>query len=223
MKKVFGLVLLVALLVVHPLKGFPQNETSEAVEALAPSPLLKNVIYVRLKSQFNGIDYYKGVKNPRDIEIKEYNLDRVEIRLKEDTIPLDKDTVRALYSRSLELLKKAGLRVLNIHQQDKKQTTLVPTLSLDIDAIATSDSNFVVLVDLSLSKWISTWAGTENLQAQVIVWRHKVLLTAKQDVLVGSLEEATDEVLNEFLAQIALANPTPRTPETEEKSENKEG
>ena len=213
MKNLVALTILlsISMVITLPLNG-QETTTTEAVEVVVTvSPLLKNIIYVRVMSSYNGIDYYTGVLNPRDTEIKEYNLESVVIRLKEDTIPISKENVKSLYVRTRERLKKPGLRVLDIQQQDKKQATLVPTLNLAVDAIATSESNYVVLVNLSLTKWISTWAGTENIQAPVIVWWHKVLLTADGELLVNSLEEAADEVLDEFLNQLAVANPKPET------------
>jgi len=138
------LLLLVFLTLGLTTPGTPQQKNTKAARTVAdndnkdiesvplPDPLLVNVNYIRLRCVFNGVAFYKGFTHPRDMEIREFNLDAVFTRMAEDEIPYGKDDIRAVYARVEALLKKSEIRLLDIFpKQEDLNATIIPSLDID--------------------------------------------------------------------------------------------
>lgn len=167
--------------------------------------LLEDINYVRIQCRFNGVPYYKGYRDLKTREMQEFNADAVETALKEAGIPIAKKKFRAMYDRMESLLKTGGFRILEIRQDD---STIIPTIGLNLEATAVTNGRklYVVFVYVTVSKWISTWVGTRNIQSPVIAWwRHKII-AARPGELDKSIGAAVEELLETFLAQWQEAN-----------------
>jgi hypothetical protein len=220
MKKIIALIILLFVLI--PAGLIAQDQAAAPTEETAtplppPNPLLKGMNFVRVKSQFNGFLYFKGYRQPKETEIKEFNLAQAETGVKDAGIPITKDDIRAFYSRLGDLLQKGGLRVVYLHPTDKKESTVVPEVTLHVEVTNATEKLHIVLVYLTVSKWMSDWSGTQDLHAPVIIWWQKTLFTAGKDsnTLIQEINTAIDEVTQPLLTEAARAN-APGTPKTEE-------
>ncbi len=197
---------------------------SEKVEAIGFQPLLQGVNYVRVRCQFNGTLYYQGYHNPRDVKKQEFNLKTVEKQFKEAAIPLAKNHVQELYGRVETELKNNGLRILDIQTTDEKDATVIPYITLVIDILTVSKESYFLAIDLTVTKWMSTWSGETSVQAPVIVWWQKKIATATATDLIGTLDKTAQTMLENLTTQLTYANaktgdtvkPTPQS-----KPENK--
>lgn len=167
--------------------------------------LLEGINYVRIQCQFNGVPYYKGYQDLKIQEMQEFNADAVETTLKEAGIPIAKKKFQAMYDRMESLLKTGGFRILEIRQDD---TTIIPTISLNLEAKAVTNGRklYVVFVYVTVSKWISTWVGTRNIQSPVIAWWKHKIMAVRPGELDKSIDAAVKELLETFLAQWQEAN-----------------
>ncbi len=218
MKKIFALILavLVMSLFPPPSSALGQDGTTEAGEEnseppviIEPNPLLKDVNYVRLQCKFNGMTYYKGFRKPQDAEMIEFNLDEAETALKDAAIPITKDDIRALYQRAESQLKKAGVRLLDIRPRNSKRSSVVPAVDLNVDIQPAAEESYVVLVYLTVSKWMSAWSVSGNVQAPVIVWWQKKALLVPTAELSAKISETAMQLAEVFQAHLAAANPPP--------------
>lgn len=166
---------------------------------------LKGINYVRIQCQFNNVPYYKGYQDLKTQEMQEFNVDAVETKLKEDGIPIAKKKFQAIYNRMESKLKTGGFRILEIRQDD---STIIPTISLNLEATAVTNDGkmYVVFLYVTVSKWISTWVGTRNIQSPVIAWWKHKIITASPGELDKSIDAAVKELLETFLAQWQEAN-----------------
>jgi hypothetical protein len=167
--------------------------------------LLEGINYVRIRCQFNGVPYYKGYKDLKTREKQEFNADAVETTLKETGIPISKKKFQAMYDRMESLLKTGGFRILKIGQDD---STIIPTISLNLEAKAVTNGRklYVVFLVVTVSKWVSTWVGTENVQSPMIAWWKHKIMAVKPGELDKSIDAAVEELLETFLAQWQEAN-----------------
>jgi hypothetical protein len=167
--------------------------------------LLEGINYVRIRCQFNGVSYYKGYKDLKAKEIEEFNADAVEATLKEAGIPITKKKFRAMYDRMESMLKTGGFRILEIRQDD---STIIPFISLNLEATSVTNGGelYVVFVYVTVSKWISTWVGTRNIQSPVIAWWKYKIMAVRPKELDKSIDAAVKELLETFLAQWQEAN-----------------
>jgi hypothetical protein len=177
---------------------------------------LKGLNYARVQCEFNGVIFYKGYKSPKDRKIKEFNLEKAEAKLTEAGIPIDKDQIRAVYNQMETLLKKAGIRAVEIRTgDDKSKSTILPTVSINIEVMKASKKMYFCLVSITVSKWISAWDETGNIDTPMIAWWQKKMLAAAPDELNTSIEKAVKELIDDFSLQLEQANP-----EEEEKTED---
>jgi hypothetical protein len=167
--------------------------------------LLEGINYVRIRCRFNGATYYKGYKDLKGREIQEFNAEAVETALKESGIPISKEKFRALYDRMESLLKTGGVRIVAIRQDD---STIIPFISLSLEAKAVGSDRelVVVLLTVTVSRWISTWVGTRNIQSPMIAWWKHKIMAVKPEELDKSIDTAAGELLATFLAQWQEAN-----------------
>ncbi|MCP5051680.1 MAG: hypothetical protein GY940_31220 [bacterium] len=193
----------------------PEAETTPVIE---PNPLLKGIGYVRVRCKFNGTAYFQGFRHPRDEKKIEFNLTEVETQLKDAGIPMDKTHIRALYDHTESLLKKAGVRPLEIRPASRGHASLVPYVNLNVDVEVATEESYIVLVYLTVSKWMSAWSGERSVQAPVIVWWQKKVLVVPPSELTSKLDEAAIQLADEFQAHFAVSNPPPPGQETTEKN-----
>ena len=176
---------------------------------------LKGLNYARVQCEFNGVTFYKGYKSPKEQKVEEFNLEKAEAKLTEAGIPIDKDHIRAVYNQMETLFRKAGIRIVEIRTgDDKAKSTILPTVSINVEVMAASKKMYFCLVYITVSKWISAWVGTENINTPMIAWWQKKMLVAAPDKLNTSIEKAVKKLIDEFTLQLKQANP-----EEEEKTE----
>jgi hypothetical protein len=168
---------------------------------------LKGLNYARVQCEFNGVIFYKGYKSPKDQKIKEFNLEKAKAALTGAGIPMDKDQIRAVYNQMETQLKKAGIRVVEIRTgDDNAKSTILPTVSINIEVMKASKKMYFCLVSITVSKWISTWVETGNIDTPMIAWWQKKMLTAAPDELNTSIEKAVKELIDDFTLQLKQAN-----------------
>lgn len=179
-----------------------------------PNPMLKGVNYIRVQSVFNGSPYFKGYRHPTETDIKEYHLLQTETILKDMGAGLKKEDIRSIYTFLEDQLKKGSVRSVDLHPIDEKEPTVVPVLTLDIDLTVNTEQIRVVLVTLSVSRWMSDWSGTESLQVPAIIWTERNLFTVSKSAatLVQEINSATNTLTQKLLSDISRAN----LPEPEE-------
>jgi len=203
MRKTTGLILLFGVLIMSPLLP---------AAAELDNKNLKGVNYVRIKCQFNGVPFYKGYKSPLAEKAEEFNAEEAESQLKQAGIPMSKDNIRAIYEIMESSLKKAGIRILEIkNNADQKGTTIIPTLSINVDVMGASKELYFTLVQLTVSKWISTWLGAENISTRVISWWQKEMLASGPKELNETIEKAVKLLIDDFISQLKAANEGQKT------------
>jgi hypothetical protein len=168
---------------------------------------LKGLKYLRIQCEFNGIPYFKGYKCPKDREVVEYNAREAEDHLHEAGVPLSKDKIRAVYNRLESRLSQAGVQIVKIKNQDEKgDSTILPTVSINVEVLPVTEEQYVTLVYLTVSKWMSTWSGTENINTPVITWWQKTILVSSGEELNRSVEKAANALIADFLAALKAEN-----------------
>jgi hypothetical protein len=106
------------------------------------------------------------------------------------------------------LLKEAGIGIVEIRTSDiKAGSTILPTVSIHVEVMKTSKKMYFCLVSITVSKWISTWVGTENINTPMIAWWQKKMLVMEPDELNTSIEKAVKELIDDFTLQLKEANP----------------
>ncbi|MGD2092588.1 MAG: hypothetical protein PVH61_40855 [Candidatus Aminicenantes bacterium] len=169
---------------------------------------LKDLNYARIQCEYNGIPFYKGYKGLKEQNLVEFNLEKAETKLSDAGIPIDKDHIRAIYTQMETLLKEAGIRIVEIRTNDETAgSTILPTVSIHVEVMAASKKMYFALVYITVSRWISTWVGTENINTPMIAWWQKKMLVIAPDELNTSIEKATKELINDFTQQLKKANP----------------
>jgi hypothetical protein len=169
---------------------------------------LKGLNYARIQCEFNNVPFYKGYKSPKEQKLEEFNLEMAETKLREAGIPIGKDHIRAVYNQMETLLKKAGIRIVDIRTSDEKGgSTILPTVSISVEVMAASKKTYFTLVYITVSKWISTWVGTENIHTPMIAWWQKKMLVTAPGELNTSIEKAVKKLIDEFTLQLKQANP----------------
>ncbi|UCH93527.1 MAG: hypothetical protein JSV88_25090 [Candidatus Aminicenantes bacterium] len=191
------------------------------VGALEPdNKNLEGMKFARIQCEFNGVPFYKGYKSPKDQETEEFNLEEVETKLSKAGIPITKDNIRAVYDRMEAQLKKAGIQVVGIRtSNDKGGSTILPTVSVNVEVMEASKKLYFTLVSLTVSKWMSTWSGTQNIRTTVITWWQKKMLAAGPKELNQSIEKVVKELIDDFILQWKEANS--KEEETEKEQENR--
>jgi hypothetical protein len=168
---------------------------------------LKGLNYVRIQCEFNGVPYYKGYKSPKDQDLEEFNAEEVEARLKETGIPLTRAYVRAVYDRMEARLSDAGVQIVEIRSRDEKNdSTILPTITIAVEVLDVSKERYFVLIYLTVSRWISTWSGTQNINTPVITWWQKSMLAAAAEELNKSIEKAVKTLTDDFLVKLKREN-----------------
>jgi hypothetical protein len=168
---------------------------------------LKGLNYVRIQCEFNGVPYYKGYKSPKDQDLEEFNAEEVEARLKETGIPLTRAYARAVYDRMEARLSDAGVQIVEIRSRDEKNdSTILPTITIAVEVLDVSKERYFVLIYLTVSRWISTWSGTQNINTPVITWWQKSMLAAAAEELNKSIEKAVKTLTDDFLVKLKREN-----------------
>lgn len=176
---------------------------------------LKGLNYARVQCEYNGVPFYRGYKSPKEKKLEEFNLEKAEAALNKAGIPIDKDYIRTLYNQMETLLKSAGIRIVEIRTSDQKsETTILPTVSINVEVMEASQKMYFCLVSITVTKWISSWVSTENINTPMIAWWQKKMLVTAPDELNNSIEKAVKELIADFTRQLKEANP-------EEKKEKK--
>lgn len=169
---------------------------------------LKGLNYARVQCEYNSVPFYKGYKSPKEQKVEEFNLEKAEAVLKKAGIPIDKDHIRAIYNQMETLLKEAGIRIVDIRTSDEKSgSTILPSVSIHVEVMKASQKMYFCLVSITVSKWISTWVGTENINTPMIAWWQKKMLVTAPDELNNSIEKAVKELIDDFTRQLKQANP----------------
>ena len=169
---------------------------------------LKGLKYARIQCEFTGVPFYKGYKSPKEENMEEFNLEEAVSGLKQAGIPIGKDNIRALYDQLESMLKKTGLRIVTVkNSSDMDDSSILPTISIGVEVITAPKSLYFVRVDLTVSQWMSTWVGTENLHAPVITWWQEKMLAAEPKELNKLIETAARELCDEFTLQWLSVNP----------------
>ena len=168
---------------------------------------LKGLSYVRIQCEFNGVPFYRGYKSPKDQEVEEFNAEEAEAKLKEAGIPLTITNIRAVYDRLETRLTDAEVQIVGIRSRDEKNNvTILPTVSIEVEVLDVSKKRYFILVSLTVSKWMSTWSGTQNLHTQVITWWQKNMLAAAAEELDKSVEKAVNALIDDFLVKLKGEN-----------------
>jgi hypothetical protein len=169
---------------------------------------LKGLNYARIQCEYNGAPFFKGYKSPKEQKLEEFNLEMAETKLSEAGIPISKGHIRAVYNQMETLLKNAGIRIVEIRTSDEKSgSTILPTVSINVEVMEASKKMYFCLVYITVSKWISTWVGTENIHNPMIAWWQKKMLVVAPDELNTSIEKAVKELMDDFTVQLRQANP----------------
>ena len=169
---------------------------------------LKGLNYARIQCEYNGVPFYKGYKSPKEQKVEEFNLEKAKTKLSKAGIPIGKDHIRAVYNQMETLLINAGIRIVEIRTSDEKSgSTILPTVSINVEVMAASPKMYFCLVYLTVSRWISTWVGTENIQTPMIAWWKKKMVAAAPGELNNSIEKAVKELIDNFTLQLEEANP----------------
>jgi ABC-type transport system substrate-binding protein len=164
--------------------------------------------YARVQCEYNGVPFYKGYKSPKEQKLEEFNLEKAETALNKAGIPIDKDHIRAVYNQMETMLKNAGIRIVEIRTSDEKAgSTILPTISINVEVIEASKKMYFCLVSITVSKWISAWVGTENINTPMIAWWQKKMLVTAPDELNTSIEKAVKELIDDFTLNLKEANP----------------
>jgi hypothetical protein len=200
---------------------------------------LKGITYARTRCEWNGVSFYRGYTDPLAEKAREFNLDEAENALKEAQIPLDKKNILAVHAAVEAQLKVGGIRIVEIKQSDNEENssaTVLPTIELHFNITPLPGETgeeaaeeekephaFIASIDLTVSRSVSAWYGAENVQAPMIAWWQKKMLTIKADELNESLDGVVKELLEEFLARWREADTPPETesPANEEKTDEK--
>ena len=177
---------------------------------------LKGLNYARIQCEFNNVPFYKGYKSPKEQKLEEFNLEMAETKLSQAGIPITKNNIRAIYNQMEALLEEAGIRIVEIRTSaEKSGSTILPTVSINVEVKKASKKMYFTLVYITVSKWISTWSGTKNIRTPMIAWWQKKMLVMAPDELNNSIEKAVKELIDDFILQLKEANP-----EEEEKTED---
>jgi ABC-type transport system substrate-binding protein len=169
---------------------------------------LEGLNYARVQCEYNGVPFYKGYKSPKEQKLEEFNLEKAETALNKSGIPIDKDHIRAVYNQMETMLKNAGIRIVEIRTSDEKAgSTILPTISINVEVIEASKKMYFCLVSITVSKWISAWVGTENINTPMIAWWQKKMLVTAPDELNTSIEKAVKELIDDFTLNLKEANP----------------
>jgi ABC-type transport system substrate-binding protein len=169
---------------------------------------LEGLNYARVQCEYNGVPFYKGYKSPKEQKLEEFNLEKAETALNKAGIPIDKDHIRAVYNQIETMLKNAGIRIVEKRTSDEKAgSTILPTISINVEVIEASKKMYFCLVSITVSKWISTWVGTENINTPMIAWWQKKMLVTAPDELNTSIEKAVKELIDDFTLNLKEANP----------------
>lgn len=193
-------------------------------EELPVNPHLKNVNYVRIQCLINDIAVYKAYPSPRVAEKKEYNFKKAAEQFKDTSIPFTQENIQALYMFLEERLQRGGVRILDVKKpklEAQGYPTIIPVVSLDVELQEVTSEYNVMLVSLTISKWLSTWSGSEQVKGPVIVWIKKRMVVIDNDEFSPKLKETVEPLVAEFLAHLAVANPP--EPATETETGNKPG
>jgi len=179
---------------------------------------LKGLNYIKIQCEFNGLSYFKGIKSTRADEEVEFNLSKLEKMIDDSGFPLTKKLFPTIYKQMETKLKKGGLTVAGIRSKEEKQTpTILPTISINIEVRELSEDSFAALVYLTVSKWMSTWVGSENINQPVIIWWQKQFLARSGEELNSAIEKTANDLIDQLLIQLKNANQE----EIEEKNSEK--
>jgi hypothetical protein len=202
----------------------------EKAESIELQPLLKGMTFVRIRCQFNNVLYYQGYRNPRETKKEEFNLNKITNLFKEASIPITKNHIQKLYGRLETELKDNGVRIVDIQTTKESDSTVIPTITLVIDILATTPESYFIALDLTATQWMSYWANEESIQAPAIVWWQKKMATATTKDLIDTLNKSASALLENFTTQLTYANaktaeeakptaePTPQKKETQKTS-----
>lgn len=180
---------------------------------------LKGVNYVRVQCSFNGIPYYTGFKGLDTEKEEDVNVERIESLYKDEKIPIARKNFRALYKLLESTLKTEKFRILEIRVrpgQDLEESdaasgtgsTIIPTVSLDVEVFPFFNGHemYVGVISVTVAKWMSSWAGTENIQTHMIAWWHKSVISVGPEELNDAITKAAGVLIENFIARWKAAN-----------------
>jgi hypothetical protein len=185
---------------------------------------LSGITNVRIQCQFNGIPYFKGFKNVQALKTEEYNMKEIETKLKDDGVPITNENIRAIYSKMESSLIKEGVRILEIRPDSSEGapgSTIIPSVSVNVDVIKGPQESYFVLVWIEVEKWMSFWVGDKNILSPMIIWRQKKMLSVDSKGLYKSIDSASNELTGLFLSQLKSANAPVEEKKVEKKEEKK--
>jgi len=187
--------------------------------------MLTGMNYARIQCQMFGIPYYKALKTIESSQTEEFNVRQIESKLRENLSPIKTDNIRAIYSKLETLCTRQGILVPDIRPEDsqeKNSPSIVPTININFDSILTTNDNYVISITVTVEKWISTWDGSKNIKAPVIIWWQNKLVSTTSKDLFKSIDTQSDSLLLNLFAQIKNVNPPPETKtDTTAKAETK--
>lgn len=205
----------ISLLVFFALVPFRQNMTAIRLE----DSNLKGVSYVRVQCTFNGIPYYTGFKGLDTEKEEDVNAERIESLYKDQRIPITRKNFHTLYKLLESTLKSEKFRVLEIRVRPGQDladssaasgagSTIIPTVSLDIEVFPFFNGHemYVGVISVTVAKWMSSWAGTQNIQTNMIAWWHKNVISVGPDELSNAVAKAAGVLIEDFIAQWKAAN-----------------
>ena len=183
---------------------------------------LKDLKYTRIQCEFNGIAFYKGYKSTTAQKMTEFNLEEIKTALSEAAVPININDIRGLYKQMESGLKKAGIGIMEIRKQDEKGgSTILPMVSIAVEVLEVSKESYAALVYLTVSKWMSTWAGTRNIHTPVITWWQKKMIPTAPEDLNKTIKNTAKDLIDEFIMQFADANTEKEEEETTEEIQQK--
>lgn len=195
----------------------PGKETETQI-----NPHLKKVNFVRIRCLINGTTVYKAYPSPRATDIEEFNFDEAAAQFEGTNIPVKKKDILALYDQFSSQLKDSGVRVLDVKRPTLDahgRATIIPVASLHIELQEVTAESNVMLIYVTVSRWVSTWSGSERIYGPVVVWWKKHMTVVDNEEFIPRLKEKTKTMVGEFLTELAAANPP--APEEEQEGDLK--
>lgn len=178
---------------------------------------LKGIQYIITAVQLNGVIYGEAYEDRTEETFKEFNLEEALAKLKEGGIPFDRENIRDLYRKMGAQLENSGLKILKMKKYSDEKTTLIPTLTAGVDIVPIGGSGataagmasvglYVVVVDMTLSKWFSNWSGSTRILAPVYTWSEKKITTAPPGELQKTIETTVTQLTGVFIKELTAAS-----------------
>ena len=166
---------------------------------------LEGITDVALVVSINGQQYYSGNRSLRDRTAADFNLGKVETRLKQENLPVEVQGVKGWYSALLRVVGSSRLRLNRFY---RGSLTAVPRLMTAIHiktAGETAPDLYLVSVHLSLSKLAWIRQGPEK-NSQVHLWYDWEMSLVDGTALVTEAEQMAVRLMQRFLEAHREAN-----------------